>query len=377
MKGVIQVAFCAAVAGGPGCRGPQDGRTISPAGESLEPSASLTAIEEAIEAARIAENVPGLAVAVVKDDRVVLLKGFGLRDLEAGLPVTPRTLFATGSCTKTFTAVAAVISADQGKLSLDSSPKVFLPYFELRDPEADAAVTLRDLLSHRSGVPDDLPAGWFERYPTREALIRVAMRSNATARLGERFQYNNYMYLAAGEAIARAHGVAYEEVVSRLILEPLGMRGSNLSSIAAQSGVEISCGYGDDRAKLPPESLAYLAGIAPAAAVISNAEDMARWLRFLLGGGRIDGRRIVSESGFRELLLEHVRTQGGHHGLGLFIEDRRGRRSYFGAGGVLGFGTRFEFMPEQGLGVVVLTNLDDQRLPKRVRDIVFESLVVP
>lgn len=373
MNVMTAVALCVVLSCSPGRRNPPGGnRAIPQSGAS-----ALTAIEEAIEAARVAENVPGVAVAIVKDDRVLMLRGFGLRDVDAGLPVTPRTLFATGSCTKSFTAVAAVISADQGKLSLDDSPRKFLPYFELRDPEANERVTLRDLLSHRTGVPDDLQAGWFERYPSHEALIRAAMSSAPSARFGERFQYNNYMFLAAGEAIARVQDNTYEHAITRLVLEPLGMYTSNLSGLATTGFPDVSYGYDENREKLPPESLAYVSGIAPAAALNSNAEDMAKWLRFLVGGGSLGERRIVTEGSFRELLTEHARTQGGHYGLGLFIEDWHGQRSYFGSGGVEGFGSRFEFMPDQKLGVVVLTNFDDQRLPKKIRDIVYEKLVTP
>lgn len=118
----------------------------------------LTAIADAIEAQRRSLGVPGAAVVIVRDDRVLLLRGFGLRDAEAGLPVTPQTLFHIGSCTKPFTALAAVISADHGVVSLDDPPRKFLSYFTLRDPEADAKVTLRDLLSHRTGVPGWSPA---------------------------------------------------------------------------------------------------------------------------------------------------------------------------------------------------------------------------
>ena len=158
--------------------------------DSAALSARITAIETAIEGSRRKLNVPGASVAIVLDDRPILLSGFGVRDLRSGAPVTPKTLFSIGSCTKPFTALATLIAAEEGRLSLDGSPKKLLPYFVLRDPAADRAVTIRDLLSHRTGVPDDLPAGWFERYPTHEALIRAAVRSQPTAPIRTRFQYN-------------------------------------------------------------------------------------------------------------------------------------------------------------------------------------------
>ncbi len=340
-------------------------------------AARVAAIETAIEQSRRRLGVPGAAVAIVLADRVILQRGFGLRNLQSGAPVTAQTLFSIGSCTKPLTALAAIMSADEGILSLDDSPKTFLPYFALRDPDADSAVTLRDLLSHRSGVPDDLPAGWFERYPTPKALISAAMRSTATASLGDRFQYNNYMYVAAGEALATAHRMTFEQVMTARIFKPLNMRASNLSIAAMAASPNFSYGYSPDtdRRQLPMDTLDYLSGIAAAGGVNSNADDMAQWLRLMLAGGILDGKRLVSETGYRQLLAPAVKTGGGEYGLGLFIEDWRGHRLYHHPGGVLGFGTRCDLVPDQRLGWVVLTNVDDQALPKEVREIIYVHLL--
>jgi CubicO group peptidase (beta-lactamase class C family) len=342
-------------------------------------SARLAVVAHSIEGERRRLGVPGAAVAIVRDDRVILLKGFGFRDREAGRPVTPQTLFSIGSCTKPFTALATIISADRGLVSLDDSPKKFLPWFTLRDPEADARVTLRDLLSHRTGVPDDLPAGWFERYPTHAELIRAAMGSKPNAAFRDRFNYNNYMYLAAGEALAVAHHVRFESVMTSLVLEPLGMRASTPSIGAMRKAADFSYPYGGaPRPKrYSMDTLAFLAGIAPAGGIVSNAGDMAQWVRLMLGGGALDGRRLVSEKGYQELLTPAVRTSGGQYGLGLFIEDWHGHRIYYHPGGVPGFGTRCVFVPDLGLGWVVLTNVDDQRLPKAIGELVYANLVTP
>ncbi len=308
---------------------------------------------------------------------MILLSGFGLRNVKAGLPVTPRTLFNIGSCTKAFTALALVMSADADLLSLDDSPRRFLPYFALHDPEADAGVTLRDLLSHRTGVPDDLPAGWFEKYPTHEKLIRAAMRSQPAARLRERFHYNNYMYLAAGEALGVAHQTTFQDVMVRRVLRPLGMHTSNLSIRTMTQAADFSLGYAmePDRRELPMDTLAYLDGILPAGGINSNAEDMARWVRLMLGHGVLDGGRLVSEAGYRDILTPAVATNAGQYGLGMFIEAWHGQRLYHHPGGVIGFSTRCDLLPDRSLGWVVLTNVDDQTLPKAIREIIYESLV--
>jgi CubicO group peptidase (beta-lactamase class C family) len=337
----------------------------------------LARIDTAIETQRQQLGVPGAAVALVTADRALLIQGFGYRDREHELPVTPTTRFLIGSCTKPFTAIAVMIAADEGLLSLDDSPRRFLPYFHLRDPVADARVTLRDLLSHRTGVPDDLGGGWYERYGTTERLIQVAMRSQPRGPFRQVFHYNNYLYSAAGLSVASARHTTYDSVIVRTIFEPLGMRSSGLSLEAVEASDDFSYGYEDSaRTRVPPTRLVYLPAIAPAGNISSNAEDMARWARMLVGGGELDGRRIVSDSGFRAMLTPAVRTSsGGQYALGWFIEDWHGLRLYSHPGGVTGFGTRCELLPDQRLGWIILTNVDDQVLPKAIREIVYTNLL--
>jgi CubicO group peptidase (beta-lactamase class C family) len=139
-------------------------------------SARVAPVAAETDTLRTHSGVPGASVVIVSGDSVILSRGFGFRDAAIRLPVTPRTRFVIGSCTKPFTALAAAISADRGLLSLDDSPRRFLPYFHLRDPVADGQVALRDLLSHRTGMPDHLGGRWFERFGTREISSRQRWR---------------------------------------------------------------------------------------------------------------------------------------------------------------------------------------------------------
>jgi CubicO group peptidase (beta-lactamase class C family) len=164
---------------------------------------ALAAIEKAIDQKRQELGIPGLSLVIVKDDNVIYMKGLGFKDFERKLPVTPDTLFAIGSASKAFTSMLALMSADEGKLSLEDSPKKYLPYFKLRDPDADAKITIRDLLSHRSGL-NRTDLAMVTGQLNREELIQVAAMAKPTAKLGEKFQYQNVMYAAAGEAVARA-----------------------------------------------------------------------------------------------------------------------------------------------------------------------------
>ena len=339
----------------------------------------VAALASEIEAKRVELGIPGAAVAVVSADRILMHQGFGLRDVARSLPVTSNTLFALGSCTKPFTALATAISQDAGVLSLDDHPRRFLPYFALRDSAANARVTFRDLLSHRTGVPIDDRAGWSERYPTRERLIRMAMNTAPTRPFRRAFQYNNFMYVAAGEAMAAAHHAPYAEVLRRTVFEPVGMTHSTTSLGTVKASPDVSLGYSGragvmSREPIEPQRLSWLDGIEAAGAIWSNADDMSRWLRMLVGGGVLDGRRILSDSGFRQLLTPAVRTGGSQYGLGWFIEDWHGVTLYTHAGGVSGFGARCEFAPALGLGWAVLTNVDDGTLPAAVREMVYARL---
>ena len=340
-------------------------------------SARLAAVAAETDTLRRHFGVPGASVVIVANDSIVLSRGFGLRDVQAKLPVTSRTRFVIGSCTKPFTALAAAISADRGLLSLDDSPRRFLPYFHLRDPMADAQVTFRDLLSHRTGVPDDLGGGWFERYGTRENLIRAAMARPAVGTFRGVFNYNNYMFLAAGEAVAAANHATYEDVIQRDLFDPLAMRESGMSLSAMEASSDFALGYEDSaRTAVRPTRLFYNVAIAPAANINSTAEDMGQWLRMLTSGGSIGGTPVVSDSGLRQLLTPAVKTgSGGRYALGWFVESWHGLTIYSHPGGVRGYGTRCEFLPEQRVGWAVLTNVDDQALPKAIREAIYSHLL--
>ena len=194
-------------------------------------AARLAAVEKAVDGKRQELGIPGASLVIVKDDKVIYMKGLGVKDFERKIPVTPQTLFAIGSATKAFTALAAVISADEGKLSLEDSPRKFLPYFKMRDPDTDAKITIRDLLSHRSGL-NRTDLAMTTGMLNREELIRVAAMAKPTARLREKFQYQNIMFTAAGEAVARAQNSTWDAVIADRIFKPLGMKGSDTSVTA-------------------------------------------------------------------------------------------------------------------------------------------------
>jgi len=338
--------------------------------------ARLAAIEKAVDAKRKELNIPGVSLVIVKDDKVIYMKGLGVKDFERNLPVTPDTLFAIGSSSKAFTAMTAAIAADDGRLALDDSPKKFLPYFKLRDPEADAKITIRDLLSHSSGL-NRTDLAMVTGKLNREELIRVVGLAKPEAKFREKFQYQNIMFTAAGEAVAKAQGQPWERVVAERIFKPLGMKATTLSLGDMQKSPDYSFGYDynsvtKETRKLPMRDILE---VAPAGAINSNARDMAQWLRLMLGGGVIDGKRLVSEKNFNELISKQMKIAGNvSYGLGWFLREWKGHKIVEHGGNIDGFNALVAMMPDQKLGFVMLTNVTGSALGLTVMESVWSNL---
>jgi len=338
---------------------------------------ALAAIEKTLEEKRKELGIPGMSLVIVKDDKVIYLKGLGVKDFERNIPVTPDTRFAIGSSTKAFTAMLAVMSADEGKMSLDDSPKKFLPYFTLRDEEAAAKVTMRDLLSHRSGL-NRTDLAMVTGVLNREELIRVAGMAKPTAKLGEKWQYQNIMYAAAGEAVAKAQNSTWDDLIAKRIFKPLGMNNSDTRIEDMQKSRDYSFGYDynattKETRRLPQRAIP---AAAPAGAINSSARDMAQWVRLMLGNGVFNGKRLVSEKGFEELTRKQINIGGSvDYGLGWFLRQWNGHKVAEHGGNIDGFNAQVAFMPEQKLGFVLLTNVTASPIGATAMTTIWKELV--
>lgn len=340
-------------------------------------SAALAAIEKTIDDKRKELGIPGISLAIVKDDKIIYLKGLGVKDFERNIPVTPDTRFAIGSASKAFTGMLAVMSADEGKLSLDDSPKKFLPYFTLRDADAAAKITIRDLLSHRSGL-NRTDLAMATGMLNREELIKVAGMAKSTAKLGEKFQYQNIMYAAAGEAVAKAQNSTWDKLIVTKIFKPLGMNNSDTTVAEMQKSKDFSFGYDYNPTtkvtrKLPQREIP---AAAPAGAINSSAQDMAQWVRLMLANGSFDGRRLVSEKGFDELVKTQMPIAGPvGYGLGWFLRQWNGHKVIEHGGNIDGFNSQVALMPDQKLGFVLLTNVTASSLGATTMNAIWKNLV--
>ncbi|HVT05397.1 MAG TPA: serine hydrolase [Thermoanaerobaculia bacterium] len=337
----------------------------------LSSAASLDrVIDKAIRRTMAAYAIPGLSIAVVQDDRVIFERAYGVRELGKSDPVTVNTLFELGSTSKAFTTAAMAALVDEGKMKWDDPVRNYLPYFRLSDPCADSSVTLRDIVSHRTGLSrhDEL---WEATDWSRGDLIRAAGFLTLSKPIRSAYQYNNIMFVAAGEAVAGAANMPWGEFLQARIFEPLGMSRS-ATSLAQWSAVEHATGHewnSKSRQATVRKMIDY-AQIAPAGTVKSTAHDMGRWLRFQLSDGSIDGRRIVGAAALAETKKPQtiIPLQGTTkdvypetnimtYALGWNVQDYRGELLVAHAGVLNGFRSNVALLPARKVGLAIMENV--------------------
>jgi len=307
------------------------------------------------------QHIPGAVLAIVRDDRVISMQTFGVRDVEHNLPVTPDTLFPIGSCTKAFTSMEIARSADRGLLSLDDHPRKFLPYLQLADPEADAKVTLRDMLSHRTGLKAYADLAAEPGVLTREEYIRAATSAKPAVPFRTKFQYSNAMYAAAGEIAGHVNHSTWEEVIVSDVFKPLAMTSSVSVITDMLKAPDHATGYVFDRSYRAVPAPKSLAALAPGGAIASTARDMTRWLRMLANSGR----GFVSPAMFQELTTPLIAVSPAiSYALGWAVYDWNGLRVVEHNGGSEGISAIISFIPEKHLGFVFLANTSSNTMTK-------------
>lgn len=352
------------------------------------PRADLATLEPFIVETMAAWKVPGLSIAVVQDGKVVFSKAYGVRDAERKLPVTTKTLFGIGSVTKMMTADALATLVDEGKLDWDTPVVRYLPSFALHDETTTARATLRDLASHRVGVPDHWFL-WFGADPPlkRDELLARLRFLEPNHQLRETFEYNTLMFVALGETGARVAGAkSAEAFIAERIWKPLGMTQSNFSVHATQKSADFAMPYRRVEGKIERAELRDQDAVGPGGAVNSTAEDMARFVAMEAGGGSFAGRAIVGAATMRELhRTQIVPPEGSIHpelspwayGLGHHVRTYRGHRMAGHGGGIDGVAAQVNVLPDDRIGVVVLSNLTygDNMAPTVIANTVLDRLI--
>ncbi|HEU4886335.1 MAG TPA: serine hydrolase, partial [Thermoanaerobaculia bacterium] len=321
-----------------------------------------------IENARKEWDVPGLAVTVVQDGKVLVAKGYGVRTLGQPERVDENTVFDTASLSKSFTAAAIASLVDEGKMSWDDPVRRHLPRFEMRDPYRTQNATIRDLLSHRLGVEAGNWAFVFSGFDSAEVLGRMKYLRERQPFRGGQMIYSNLGYSAAGEAAAAAAGIPFVDLIRTRLIEPLGMRDS---TVGVQH--DVSANHADGHSYIDGKQVPIRANkamnILPANAVNATAKDMAKWLLFQLGDGMWEGKKILSPAVMQEMhspqmiipTTKEMRAARGVHyfaayGLGWQVMDFRGRKMLWHSGNADGIPSYMAILPEQKIGLCVMVN---------------------
>jgi CubicO group peptidase (beta-lactamase class C family) len=314
-------------------------------------------------------NAPGVAVGVVQGDKLVFAKGYGYRDYGRKLPFTPATLQQIASNTKLFTAVAAGLLVEEGKLTWDKPVKESVPSIRFYDNELDNTVTLRDMLSHRTGITrhDTI---WYQSDDTRKQLFDKLRYLEPQAAIRQTFLYNNLMYAAAGYIIELQSGRVWEEFLRERIFKPLEMTSTVFSIADMVKQAEPGVPYTEKRDSFELYQIPYyedIGGVGPCGAIISNVQDISHWLIALMNDGKYNGKQVLPPAVLKATLEPAIplpntaaeargfwEVLNAAYGMGRETASYRGHLVTFHGGDLPGFHSQISFMPRERIGVIVL-----------------------
>ncbi|HEY0895586.1 MAG TPA: serine hydrolase [Sphingobacteriaceae bacterium] len=314
-------------------------------------------------------RIPGAAVCIVKDGQVVLMKGYGVREFGLNTPVDAHTLFMIGSNTKAFTATALAVLDAEKKLNLNDRVTKWLPGFKLNNRLAGEQAIIRDLLSHRLGLKTF--QGDFTYWTStlsRSQIVEKLGQAKAPYDFRTRWGYTNAAFLTAGEVLEKASGKSWEDFVRERLLNPLGMTSTLMLSKDLANTPNKAAAHTMTDGRLISIRYPDIDNLGPAGSMSSSVEDLSKWVLMLLSKGKAGNKVLVPESALDQTWFPHsVLGNGGTlfnkghfqlYGLGWFLEEYSGRRIISHTGGVNGFVTSVTLVPEENLGIVVLTNTD-------------------
>ncbi|MBS0196891.1 MAG: serine hydrolase [Planctomycetes bacterium] len=321
--------------------------------------------------ARAAWEVPGFAMAIVKDGSVVLTTSAGVRDLDSKTPVTENTLFAIGSSTKAFTTFVLGTMVDDGKLEWDKPVRDLIPGFKLADPVATERLTVRDMVTHRSGLPrHDLM--WYNSTLTRPQMVSRLAFLEPSKELRESWQYNNLMFLTAGYLSEQISGKSWEDNVRERIFKPLGMNGADFSVTDMQAAPDFAYPYEKRDGAMRKMPFRDISQMGPAGSINASVADMAKWVRVHLENGKFNGQQIISPTTLAEIHRPQMIMPSEStdpevirigYAMGWFVSAYRGKLMVEHGGNIDGFSAQVTLLPNEHIGIVALTNMNGSPLP--------------
>jgi CubicO group peptidase (beta-lactamase class C family) len=338
------------------------------------PKPDLAALDRYVAQAVRDWHVTGLAIAVVSNDSLVFAKGYGVQNARTRTPVNEHTRFAIGSTTKAMTSAGLAMLVDEGKIKWDDRVIDILPDFRLYDPYATRETTIRDLLTHRTGLPST--DGFWAREPyTQQESINRLRYVKPTTSFRSTMEYQNNVYAIGGAIIEKVTSMPWDAYIRQRIFEPLGMRESEplVAGIVGQSNVATPHAASGDTSIIVP--IRTTDPVASAGSVWSSVSDMSKWMRFILDSGRVGSKRLIKPETFTELVTPQIRApmslypaltvsrpHGFSYGLGWFIQDYQGEVVWMHTGSIDGMSAIIGLMPDRRTGVYVLANIDHAEL---------------
>ena len=348
----------------------------------------LKGVDKELEKVLETWKAAGFAVAVVEKNKIIYAKGFGYRDYENKTPVTANTLFAIGSCSKAFTVSLLGMLEKEDKISLDASPTDYVPDFKFYNDELNSQVTIKDMMSHRTGLPRH-DYSWY-LFPTesRDSLIkRIAFQEPFTG-IRKKWYYNNFMYLGQGVIIEKVTGKSWEENVSEKIFKPIGMLRSNLTIEDLEKDPDSALGYELKNDTLINKLDYYnIAAMSPAGSINSSVTEMSNWLMTWINGGKFNGDEIIPANFVTQAMSSQMVVRGGlpgkenpdlhisNYGYAWSISSYKSHYRVEHGGNIDGFSASTSFFPSDSVGIIVLANQDGSRIPAIVRNIMADRML--
>ena len=318
-------------------------------------------------------EIPGLSVCIIKNGKVVVIKGYGVKELGANDPVDENTLFMIGSNTKAFTATALATLETENKLSLDDKVTKWIPEFKLDNKAAGEQAIVRDLLCHRIGFQTF--QGDFTYWTsnlTRKEVIEKMGHIKAVYPFRTKWGYTNAAFVTAGEIIPKVTGKQWEDYIKEKIFTPLGMNNTLALSKDFPNAPNKAVPYTMDNGKLVKIPYCYIDNLAPAGSIGSSVNDMSKWVMMQLNNGKYNGKEIIPSKAIQSTRFPNSIMGNGStvfnksnftlYGLGLELQDYEGRRIISHTGGVNGYVSSVTMIPGEKLGIVILTNTDQNQL---------------
>ncbi|MFC3882101.1 serine hydrolase [Bacillus songklensis] len=330
-------------------------------------------------------KVPGTAVAIIKDGEVILSEGFGYRDIENKKPVTSNTLFAIGSSTKAFGTLSLSLLAQQQKFKWDTPVQTYVPTFALHDPLVSSEITARDLASHRAGVSrHDLL--WYGSSLRRKDIMEKIRHLELDAPFRTTFLYNNLMYATISYMVEKITHQTWEQYVTEHILQPLHMEQTNFSVTTSQEADDHALPYIEKDGKIIEVPFRNIDTVGAAGCINSNVDDMAKWVLFHLNQGKVSKHELITANMLQQMYQPHIpipeepllsppETTLNCYGLGWFISAYRGYKIIHHGGNIDGFSALVSFIPQENVGLVILTNTGTTLLPTYLSNQIYDELL--